>query len=83
MPVETTGFSLKPVNFFDANPGLDIPPERNAASREVKSHTQLPSVSRQLTSADAGPATSAACSHCEQKGSQPHDVTTSFAASRL
>ena len=34
MPVEQTGFWLKPANFFDANPGLDIPPEFNAASRE-------------------------------------------------
>ena len=27
------GFSLKPVNFFGGNPGVDIPPERNAASK--------------------------------------------------
>ncbi|RUS34240.1 copper amine oxidase [Jimgerdemannia flammicorona] len=25
MPVETCGFSLKPCNFFNANPGLDVP----------------------------------------------------------
>ena len=34
MPVEHAGFMLKPANFFDANPGLDIPLSRNAASRE-------------------------------------------------
>ena len=26
MPVSTIGFSLKPVGFFDRNPGLDVPP---------------------------------------------------------
>ena len=26
MPVEQTGFWLKPVGFYDANPSLDIPP---------------------------------------------------------
>jgi primary-amine oxidase len=26
MPVATIGFSLKPVGFFDRNPGLDVPP---------------------------------------------------------
>ena len=27
------GFTLKPVNFFGGNPGVDIPPERNAGSK--------------------------------------------------
>lgn len=26
MPVATLGFRLKPVNFFDQNPALDVPP---------------------------------------------------------
>jgi primary-amine oxidase len=26
MPVETVGFHLKPVGFFDGNPALDVPP---------------------------------------------------------
>jgi len=26
MPVTTIGFMLKPVGFFDRNPGLDVPP---------------------------------------------------------
>ena len=26
MPVSTIGFMLKPVGFFDRNPGLDVPP---------------------------------------------------------
>jgi primary-amine oxidase len=26
MPVESTGFSLVPVGFFDRNPALDVPP---------------------------------------------------------
>jgi primary-amine oxidase len=30
MPVEYTGFTLKPVGFFDRNPALDIPPARGA-----------------------------------------------------
>ncbi len=34
MPVETVGFHLKPFNFFDANPGLDIKHEPNVASKE-------------------------------------------------
>lgn len=34
MPVETVSFQLKPFGFFMWNPTLDIPPERNAASRE-------------------------------------------------
>jgi primary-amine oxidase len=34
MPVETVGFMLKPYGFFVWNPTLDIPPERNAASKE-------------------------------------------------
>ncbi len=29
MPVEYTGFSLKPVGFFDQNPALDVPPSAN------------------------------------------------------
>ena len=33
MPVEVVGFTLKPVNFFGGNPGVDVPPERNAASK--------------------------------------------------
>lgn len=28
------GFHLKPVNFFDANPGMDIAPLPNKASKE-------------------------------------------------
>ncbi len=30
MPVEYTGFTLKPVGFFDTNPALDVPPSRGA-----------------------------------------------------
>jgi primary-amine oxidase len=33
MPVETVGFMLKPYGFFTHNPGLDIPPGKNAASK--------------------------------------------------
>jgi len=33
MPVEYAGFSLKPNNFFDANPAMDLPPEPDRASR--------------------------------------------------
>lgn len=34
MPVEHCGFLLKPFNFFDANPGLDIPPGADLASKD-------------------------------------------------
>ena len=30
MPVDHTGFTLKPVGFFDRNPALDVPPARSA-----------------------------------------------------
>jgi primary-amine oxidase len=30
MPVDHTGFTLKPVGFFDRNPALDVPPTRTA-----------------------------------------------------
>ncbi|KAK9802672.1 hypothetical protein WJX73_003875 [Symbiochloris irregularis] len=62
MPVETTGFWLKPVNFFDANPGLDIPPEKNGASREVKVQGQQSGVYRQPTAA-----ASSDCNHCNKE----------------
>lgn len=32
MPVEYTGFTLKPSGFFDANPTLDLPADKNAHS---------------------------------------------------
>lgn len=32
MPCEVVGFMLKPVNFFDGNPGVDLPAGGNAAS---------------------------------------------------
>ncbi|GAA5167811.1 MULTISPECIES: primary-amine oxidase [Amycolatopsis] len=32
MPVDYTGFKLKPVGFFDRNPTLDVPPNRSAHS---------------------------------------------------
>lgn len=34
MPVEVVGFMMKPYGFFMWNPTLDVPPERNAASKE-------------------------------------------------
>jgi primary-amine oxidase len=30
MPVDHTGFVLKPVGFFDRNPALDVPPATGA-----------------------------------------------------
>ena len=35
MPVEVTGFSLKPDNFFTGNPAIDSPPEVNGTSQEA------------------------------------------------
>lgn len=34
MPCEVIGFTLKPSGFFCRNPGVDLPPETNQASRE-------------------------------------------------
>ena len=34
MPVETVGFLLKPCGFFTQNPGMDLPPHPDGASRE-------------------------------------------------
>ncbi|MEB3371592.1 primary-amine oxidase [Saccharopolyspora mangrovi] len=34
MPVDYTGFKLKPVGFFDRNPALDVPPNGQAGSEE-------------------------------------------------
>lgn len=36
MPVEYAGFHLKPNGFFDANPAMDLAPDRNAASRDAR-----------------------------------------------
>jgi primary-amine oxidase len=34
MPVEYVGFTLKPNGFFTENPAMDLPPDRNSASRD-------------------------------------------------
>ena len=34
MPVEYVGFALKPNGFFAENPAMDLPPDRNDASRD-------------------------------------------------
>jgi primary-amine oxidase len=34
-PCISTGFRLMPSGFFDQNPGIDLPPETNAASRQA------------------------------------------------
>jgi primary-amine oxidase len=36
MPVEEVGFQLKPTGFFAENPAMDIPPDRNHASRDTR-----------------------------------------------
>jgi primary-amine oxidase len=35
MPVEYTGFMLKPVGFFDRNPALDVPPSPGHCETET------------------------------------------------
>ncbi|HRK20110.1 MAG TPA: primary-amine oxidase [Hyphomicrobiaceae bacterium] len=37
MPVEYAGFMLKPNGFLAENPGMDLPPDRNAASADHRS----------------------------------------------
>lgn len=37
MPVESVGFTLKPSGFFAENPAMDLPPDRNGASRDHRS----------------------------------------------
>ena len=32
MPCESTGFTLKPYNFFSGNPTIDLPPEQDDKS---------------------------------------------------
>jgi primary-amine oxidase len=34
MPVEYAGFTLRPNGFFDANPAMDVPGDRNSGSAE-------------------------------------------------
>ena len=36
MPVESAGFMLKPNGFFDENPAMDLPPDRNSASKDQR-----------------------------------------------
>jgi len=38
MPVDYTGFKLKPVGFFDRNPALDVPPSRTGHCAAEKGH---------------------------------------------
>lgn len=38
MPVEHTGFHLKPVSFFDQNPALDVPPQDRIPGQNGTSH---------------------------------------------
>jgi primary-amine oxidase len=37
MPVEYIGFMLKPVGFFDRNPGIDVPPSAHCHGAEASS----------------------------------------------
>ena len=73
MPVEQTGFWLKPANFFDANPALDIAPELNAASREDLAAQPAPvSLLRSLAPGSqltAQPA--ASCAGCQNSREAP------------
>jgi primary-amine oxidase len=39
MPVDRTGFVLKPVGFFDRNPALDAPEPRSAHCHTSTGHT--------------------------------------------
>jgi primary-amine oxidase len=63
MPVERLEFHLKPWNFFTQNPTLDLPPTRNAASRELLDDGAPSS----CCSTSAGAAASAAPAHPASK----------------
>jgi primary-amine oxidase len=39
MPVEYIGFTLKPNGFLSENPAMDLPLDRNAASRDNREHS--------------------------------------------
>ncbi len=41
MPCEYASFFLKPANFFDVNPGINLPAVRDAASTQVSRLTDL------------------------------------------
>jgi primary-amine oxidase len=42
MPVEYTGFTLKPNGFFSENPAMDLPRDRNDASRDNRGESCCP-----------------------------------------
>ncbi len=47
MPVDHTGFRLRPVGFFDRNPTLDVPPSTSAhCSSKPTAHETLPGADR-------------------------------------
>jgi primary-amine oxidase len=46
MPVDHTGFRLRPVGFFDRNPTLDVPPSRSAHCSAATATTTLPGADR-------------------------------------
>ena len=41
MPVEYAGFMLKPNGFFAENPAMDLPPERNSASKDDRDRIRV------------------------------------------
>lgn len=50
MPVEHASFFLKPVNFFDVNPGISLPPAHNKASVSVRGSSCCGTASNQSSS---------------------------------
>jgi len=42
MPVDNSGFTLKPVGFFDRNPTLDVPASTSSHCEHTQSGDALP-----------------------------------------
>lgn len=54
MPVEITTLSLKPADFFEKNPALDVPQSRQSENKSVLVQDPLPSVAKKVAEPSEG-----------------------------